>query len=155
MLAKLRHYVNLETLKNIYYSVFHSHLVYACQIWGQVSNSLLTRTQNKAVRIMCFKSPRANSSILYTKLKILRYFDYVEILNCLFVYDCIKNLLPNIFKGTMNYVSHHYNTRAVSNKHLELPRVKTTKYGFIRWPISANNVKTKSAQNKSLKYTKC
>ena len=130
MLAKIRHYVSLETLKNIYYSIFHSHLIYGCQIWGQVPNQNLNITQNKALRVICFKHPRANSNALYFALKIPRYQDYVEILNCFFVHEYIKNLLPNAFREIITYVEHRYNTRSTSQKHMKLPRVKTTKYGL-------------------------
>ena len=44
MLAKIRHYVNLETLINIYHTIFASHLRYACQVWGQTKNSQLSKT---------------------------------------------------------------------------------------------------------------
>ena len=131
MLAKIRHYVvSLQTLKNIYFSIFHSHLIYGCQIWGQVANASLNRTQNKALRVISFKHPTANSNALYFDLKILRYQDYIEILNCFFVYDCMKNILPKAFKDMFNYVDHGYNTRAITKKHLKLPYVKTTKYGI-------------------------
>ena len=130
MLAKIRHYAPLKTLKNIYYSIFHSHLTYGSQIWGQVPDSNLNKTQNKALRIMCFKHPTANSNTLYNDLKILRYQDYVEVLNCFFVYDCIKNLLPNTLKDTINHIAHRYSTRSVSKKQLQLPKVKSTKYGL-------------------------
>ena len=56
MLAKIRHYVSLQTLKNIYYSIFHSHLTYGCQIWGQVLNSTLNITQNKALTSYLFQT---------------------------------------------------------------------------------------------------
>ena len=35
MLAKIRHFVDKSTLRNIYFSIFSSILTYGCQIWGQ------------------------------------------------------------------------------------------------------------------------
>ena len=92
MLAKIRHYVSLQTLKNIYYSIFHSHLIYGCQIWGQVQNSTLNITQNKALRVICFKHSIVSSNPIYSDLKILRYHDYVQVLNSFLVYDCLKKV---------------------------------------------------------------
>ena len=35
VLSKICHYVPKFLLKTIYYSIFNSHLIYACQVWGQ------------------------------------------------------------------------------------------------------------------------
>ena len=35
LLALSRHYLPSNLLKQIYYSQFHSHLTYGCQVWGQ------------------------------------------------------------------------------------------------------------------------
>ena len=35
MLVKARHYVPLNELKNVYHTIFSSHLMYGCQIWSQ------------------------------------------------------------------------------------------------------------------------
>ena len=130
MLSKIRHYVSTGTLINIYFSIFHSHIIYGCQIWGQVPKLNLNKTQNKALRIISFKGQRASSNALYSKLKILKYQDYIEILNCLFVYDCLKNVLPNTFINMISYVDHRYSTRSKNKKNLKLPSVKTSTYGF-------------------------
>ena len=44
-------------------------------------------------------------------LKVLKCTDYVELLNCLFIYDCLKSNLPDTFKGTFGYLKHKLNTR--------------------------------------------
>ena len=49
MLAKIRHFVNLETLTNIYHAIFASHIRYACQVWGQVKNMSF----NKLLTLCC------------------------------------------------------------------------------------------------------
>ena len=38
ILAKLRHHLPSDILKTVYYSLFDTHLRYACHVWGQ-SNS--------------------------------------------------------------------------------------------------------------------
>ena len=35
LLSKVRYYVPKHLLGTIYHSIFNSHLVYACEIWGQ------------------------------------------------------------------------------------------------------------------------
>ena len=40
ILSKIRHYVPKFLLKTIYYSIFNSHLIYACQVCSQNENFL-------------------------------------------------------------------------------------------------------------------
>ena len=35
ILSKIWHYVPKFILNTLYYTMFHSHLIYSCQIWGQ------------------------------------------------------------------------------------------------------------------------
>ena len=57
ILSKTRHYVPKFLLKSIYYSLFNSHLIYACQVWSQNKKFLekLSTLQDKAIRIINFK----------------------------------------------------------------------------------------------------
>ena len=53
----LRHYVSENILLSIYYALFHSHMQYACQVWGQAENVTTRRIlmlQKRAVRIISF-----------------------------------------------------------------------------------------------------
>ena len=58
LLCKIRHYVPKFLLKTLYYTIFHSHLRYVCQIWGQSFNTLMKRQplQDKALRVINFKA---------------------------------------------------------------------------------------------------
>ena len=38
MLPKSKHYVSPKILKEIYFTIFSSHLTYGSQIWGQIPN---------------------------------------------------------------------------------------------------------------------
>ena len=51
LLCKIRHYVSKFLLKTLYYTIFHSYLIYACEIWGQNFNTLnkMQALQVKAV----------------------------------------------------------------------------------------------------------
>ena len=43
ILSKLRYQANIHVLKTVYHSLFGTHLLYACQLWGQNNKE----TQNK------------------------------------------------------------------------------------------------------------
>ena len=68
ILAKLRHHLPSDILKTVYYSLFDTHLRYACQVWGQSNSDILVmvqRAQNKALRIIKFKEERHPSELLF------------------------------------------------------------------------------------------
>ena len=104
LLAKVRHYVNYETILNIYHAIFGSHIGYACQVWGQNINShnKLVSLQNKALRIINFQPPLTNCDLLYYVSNILKIQDQISLLNCLFVSDHLQKNLPLSFKNTFN-----------------------------------------------------
>ena len=110
MLCKARHYVPLDDLKTLYYAIFSSHLIYGCQIWGQITNSFNQKVfnlQDRALRIISFADFSAKSTPLYKNLKILKLRDHITKQNSLFVHDSLKNASPkcfcDYFKQTKKY----------------------------------------------------
>ena len=62
--------------------MFHSHLIYSCQIWSQ-NNTILRKLeplQNKAMRIINFKNNEYNVNEFYETNKILKIADYCKLL---------------------------------------------------------------------------
>ena len=97
MLSKIRYYVKRASLINVYYAIFSSILSYGSQIWGQYNNSYvkhITKIQNKAIRIINFKSSRTSSSELYKNSNILKIRDQITIANYLFVHDSLNRKTP-------------------------------------------------------------
>ena len=105
MLGKIRHYVNFETLKMVYYGIFASILNYGSLIWGQ-HNRIVNRLQiiqNKAVRYMTFKPKRVSTAPLFKEAGILNLSDYITQQNFLFAHDCInRNLSTAFVQATWN-----------------------------------------------------
>ena len=56
LFCKLQHFVNVATIKSIYYTIFHSHLSYVCTAWGQNLNSKhhINLLQKEAIWIISF-----------------------------------------------------------------------------------------------------
>ena len=53
ILSKLRHFVTIDNLRNIYFGIFSSILTYSAQIWGQHHNNHVKRIiklQDKAIQ---------------------------------------------------------------------------------------------------------
>ena len=132
LLCKIRHYVPKFLLKTLYFTIFYSHLIYACQIWGQNINALnkIEALQDKAVRIINFRAYHAGE--LYKNDKILKISDYIKLLNCLFVRDILTNsLIPpfqNYFIKSENL--HQYNRRHAKQNSVILTQRNTDFYGI-------------------------
>ena len=134
LLCKIRHYVPKFLLKTLYYTIFHSHLIYACQIWGQSSNTLnkIQPLQDKAVRIINFKPDNQNVGELYKRDKILKVSDYIKLLNSLFVREVLLNSsippFQNFFTKSENL--HQHNTRHVQQNSVILSQRNSVFYGI-------------------------
>ena len=90
MLMKVRHFVSNDTLRSIYFAIFHSLLTYGVQVWGQIKNKHFHRLellQNKAIRIINFATFKASVNPLYKNSNVLKLADIVNLQNFLFVRD--------------------------------------------------------------------
>ena len=65
---KIRYYVLLEILKQLYYSLFYSFVLYGITIWGLTYKSLVQKLiviQKKIVRIMTFNKMNARTNPIF------------------------------------------------------------------------------------------
>ena len=88
LLAKLRYYIKPDLLRTVYFAIFDSIMRYALQVWSQNRNTTLKeieKLQNKAIRVMCFKSKLEPTKPLYRELKILKIRDLLTLNYCQFV----------------------------------------------------------------------
>ena len=61
--CKIRHFVPLEILKALYFSLFYSFISYGIAVWALTHKSLLDPiivSQKKILRIMNFKEPNSH-----------------------------------------------------------------------------------------------
>ena len=127
IMYRLRHYINPQTLKSIYYSLIYSHLVYAIQVWGTASENELKKIltlQKKAVRMMLNKDRypqlpgrRNPSNPLFNKLGILKVKDVFRLQLSCFIFDHLSGLTPNNFKSwfKLRHTVHSYSTTSTTN----------------------------------------
>ena len=99
LLLKIRNYVNMKTLRNIYFAIFDSHLSYSCIFWAQNINTVrrLIILQKKSFRIMNFKDQLLNSSPLFSSNNILKFDDKITLENIILVSKSINRQVPFIF----------------------------------------------------------
>ena len=92
LLLKIRSYVNIKTLRNIYFAIFESHLSYSCIVWAQNINTVrrLNVLQKEALRIMNLKDQLFYSSPLFSSNNILKFGDKITLENILFISKSIN-----------------------------------------------------------------
>ena len=98
ILLKLRHFVNLASLVQVYYSIIYSFLTYGIIVWGNTYSSNLQPLiilQKKAIRIITFSDFRAHTSPIFKQLSLLKLCDVVELQTALFMYQYNKGILPD------------------------------------------------------------
>ena len=132
--SKLRHYINLKLLTQLYYSLIYPYLTYAILVWGnayQTTTRPLYILQKKVLRIITFSPFDAHSSPIFKQLQIIKLPDLVHLHTSNFMYDFHSNNLPLIFSDFFKPVSsiHSYNTRLASKSSLYLPHARTN-YGI-------------------------
>ena len=134
ILSKLRNIVPITTLRTLYYALFHSHISYATQVWGQKLSiySRIFKLQKASVRILTFSDFQAHTQPLFKTLSIPTIFDLVFKLNIHLTFLTLNKLTPQSIQDIFNYsyLSNSNFTRGVSCKLLTKPTCRTTRYGI-------------------------
>ena len=134
LLSKVRHYVPKKELKSLYHALFASHLTYGLQVWGQEKNlDMITKIQNRALRILNFRDFHADSSPLFRNENLLKLTDIVKIKNILFIHDYLNKSLPICFENDFHKLENIYTsirTRNTALGCLFVPKRRTTTYGL-------------------------
>ena len=132
-LAKLRHFVPQNILTNVYYAIFHSHLQYCSQIWGQpISNAInrISVLQKCAVRLMSFAAQRTHSDPFFANLGVLKFSDMVHCHNVLFLHKVFHNIRPASIHTTYAIdFTHAYKTRGSNIGLYNLPIFNSISFG--------------------------
>ena len=107
LLSKIRYHTPKHLLRTIYFSIFNSHMIYTCQVWGQKENQIkkISELQDKALRIINFKPINHPVLELYKNNKILKLQDYIKLLNCMFVKDVLAGNHIPVFENVSTKTS--------------------------------------------------
>ena len=135
MLAKIRHFVSKESLRNIYFAIFSSLMNYGAHVWGQVTNSSVKRIvklQDKSIRIINFANYHDPPSKLYQSSKILKFEDQIKLSGYFHVHDSINRKLPPSLQDKFQYLNggHAHETKLSSRYCVKLPKSNTINYGI-------------------------
>ena len=111
-MSKTRHYVGIDTLKNVYYALVNSYLRYGISSWGNASTDVLKPLNsllNRVVRIMSFAPlGRLNPNPIYKHLNLLDVNNTFRLERGKFIFKSKNDLLP------ITTIAKHF-TRAAPN----------------------------------------
>ena len=141
-LSKLRHVLDIKTLRSVYYPIFESHLCYASLFWTQNTNSVerLHLLQKKSLTIMFFQIRNSQIGPLFKVSKILKSFDKTALENCIFTSKYLKDLLPSIFNNwfKFSFESHTHDAIWSNLGYLKILSYRTKTYG--RYSMFVNSL---------------
>ena len=149
IINKLRYYVDLHTLRQLYFSFIYPYLTYGITSWGSACKTRLHKIktkQNKCVRSIFFAYSRDNAIPYFNLLEILTLKNIYKFKVALFTHKITNNVtkVPMIFKETLTLASevYSYNTRFVSNLNFHRPRIGNNygaaTFAFVRSKIWEN-----------------
>ena len=133
-ISKLRHYLPLKQLTQIYYNLIYPYISYAIVAWGSTSKTNLHKIQTKqnhVIRLMFFATLSGkNTDSALPLVNILEMLTVAKVyrLHALkFIHAWHKGVLPEPFNHFFQYASnvHNYNTRYAAKQNLHKFRVKT------------------------------
>ena len=88
------------SLKMVYYTIFHCHLIYAIQVWSCCTQKLINdlfKLQKSAIRIICNVNYNSHTEPLFKREDILPLPDLVHFFKVQFMHRFSQNFLPTSF----------------------------------------------------------
>lgn len=131
LLRKLRDVITEPYLVTVYYSLFHSHIVYGILLWGHTpACSRLLLLQKEALRVITYSVIRGGDFShrpLFKRLNILTVYGQ-------YVYNSLIHIRQNISTYGRRQDVHQHNTRSAG--HLDVPQCRLSKT-LKSFPVSA------------------
>ena len=127
IMYKLRPFLPLKVMRNVYYSLIYSHIIYAIETWGTACKTELDKIlilQKRAMRLMTYNDtypavygPLISSHPIFTKLETLKVSDIYKYQISKLIFKCINGIAPVNFQNwfKINHERHCYNTRSNIN----------------------------------------
>ena len=157
ILYKLRHYVSIHVLKQLYHTPIHPYLNYTVVVWENACPSNLNKLcplQNKCIRCVFFANSGESSQVFYNLLDILK-FDIVKLSTCLPAHKIFNksSSIPSLFHDSLKTVS----SLCKGNFHPPKERTDTGKFTFVYvasklWETVSTNLKWRSISSFKKRY---
>ena len=134
VLCKVQHYLDQQTLLNLYYTFVYPYLIYGVEIWGNACNVYLDpliTLQIKGLGMITFSSYLEYTEPLVQKLEILNLKKLIIHRITMLMFKNSKQIVPiaihMLFARNDQY--HNYNTRQSRSLHPSVVGVKRYTWG--------------------------
>ena len=123
VVCKIKHFADMNILRLIYFSLFHSHLQYCIIDWGRVFKTTIRPVQllqNRILKYMNFSKRTSSGNNIFKILKILKVSDLYQLNLEKFMYEYNADILPssfNNFFSKLHCVHDHATKQQVSGNH--------------------------------------
>jgi len=126
VMYRFRPYVNISSLKLIYFGLIHCFINYANISWASIHKTKLEKIyklQKHACRIIYSKHKREHAKPLMNDMKMMDIFEINIYQHLIFMYRYYNNLLPVNFNDKFELkINDKYNLRSNRNINYKLPR---------------------------------
>jgi hypothetical protein len=134
-LRKSKNFLTMKALKSLYYSLFHSVLIYGIHIWSSASPSnysCLKLKQKAAVRIIFGANYNDHTEPIFKLLNILPLDDLCKFFDLQFMQQFLQDFLPDTFKDMWSLNS----VRRNEDFHIALRNDETYAVPFARTSLT-------------------
>jgi hypothetical protein len=103
ILNRVKHFISPVSLRRLYFSLFHSHLLYCINILSCTSQTNINRIlllQKKAIRIISKAHYNAHTIPLFLANKILPFDKLIQLHRLLFMHSIAYDYAPITFENT-------------------------------------------------------
>ena len=102
LIRSAKHLLSSNSLKTLYYSLVHCHLIYCIEVWScghQASLNKLFLKQKQAIRVITGSKYNSHTEPLFKRLEILPLHLLARCFKLQFMYKFINNRLPTSFNN--------------------------------------------------------
>ena len=103
---QVKHFLPYDSMKTLYLSLVHPHILYGILAWGNTKVATVQKTivlQKRAMRTMKNAKYNSHTEPLFKTVEILKVKYLYEYQILLFMYDYCHNKLPNSFNSIYKY----------------------------------------------------
>jgi hypothetical protein len=144
LLRNLKNELSPEYLRNIYFGICESHLVYGLVVWGHTTiRHRLFGLQRKAVLILAGLGCKNDCKVYFTSLNILT-------LPSFYIFVCLIYVKLHLVEYTSHHEIHTYETRNKSNLCLKELRLNKSQTGVLFYGIKFYNKLPEVVRNYSI-----
>ena len=143
LLHKLKKYLNVQSMINMYYCFVYPYFQYCNEVWGNAYSTHLNRLnllQKRVIRLIANVDRHHHTDQFFAKFKIIKFHRINEYMIGQIMYKAYWNLLPISLASLFvrNDSVHHHNTRQKYDFHPPKPKSNLLKMsvsykGVIVW----------------------